>query len=150
MIDSKISPGLLPLSFVKGELVKFPRIQAIRSHDGFYERKNIWAGYIDEDEVVLIDTTVSPQLICKAINSRFQGFNLEPSEAWFYLFAHECAHSECRGDEWAASKYGRETILRMRTEREQFYQSIRDAAARAMKAAIHEAFRDRRMKGTVY
>ena len=138
-----IDPGvfrILPESFIRVELAKFPRIRGVGLASFLYDRKKIWGCYLDSDEEILLDPSVPRELICQWANAKHEDFGLKCSEAWIYVFAHEVKHSESRENEWEANEYARRVILERRAEVERFYINIRNIVAETVKESVKLAF----------
>ncbi len=139
-----LDPGIekiLPLSFVKIEMAKFPRVRAVRVKPFLYDRKNIYGCYLNDDEEIWLALDAPLEFIVKCANAKHEGFDLKDSEAWLYGFAHECKHSQSRENEWEADQYARSIILQRRAEAEQFYTMIKNVVREVAEKAVRGAFR---------
>jgi len=114
-IDPKILE-LFPKDFLEKELAHFPNVREIKSNSFYYSLKNSFGYFSVEDGTITLDPTVAPKIIATNANKNHPELGLLESEAWIFMFWHECHHSQFGRGEWSADNFSIKKILELRND----------------------------------
>jgi hypothetical protein len=134
-IDPEIEK-LFPRGFLESELKKYPNVKEIKANHFNYSLRNSFGYFCPEEFLIVLDPSVPPSLIAASTNKKHPELNLTKEEAFPWIFFHECYHSERGAGEWSADDYSIKRILQLRSERQKFYEGIKDLVRETLKKEL--------------
>lgn len=126
---------ILPIEFVRSEMIKHPKIRAVRVNSFLYLVKKYWAAYDSESEEILLDPSVPLEHLVKVLNGKYSDLYIKSDEAWEMVFFHEAGHSLYGQDELKADEYAKKKFIEWRNEtRKKIVEAIKEGVKEGFKA----------------
>ena len=135
IIDPEIF-NIFPSNFFEVQLKKYPNIKAIQANHFYYALKNSFGYCCPEDGLIVLDPSVEPKIIAASTNANHPELFLKEDEAFPWIFFHELYHSEKGAGEWSADNFAITKILELRTERQRFYDGVKNLVRETFKKEL--------------